>query len=303
MKIGVKYMKLDKKKILIAGVALLVFIGGLISGFAIGYEKYYYNSISDKSKNEKNNNSDIIDEWISKEQETQNTKDTKEENNNITSNCKDNNVSSKNAEATYEQIINDIKNVYTAYYGSDFSKGLNNIENDKLIFRAVVANYKSGQTVNEEKIKNYVNRYFGPEHKYNNATIYCDIDKQPLFKFENGQYSFFNENNIHGHDSGKFYEAHRSNYIDVISYNENDNLITIKIKVLYGETCLATCGLEIHYSSNPSNSDTVLTTKFENDYNITAEEYNGIKGSIPVTTLTFTKNSDGTYFLSNATVQ
>ena len=63
-------MKLDKKKILIAGVALLVFIGGLISGFAIGYEKYYYNSISDKSKNEKNNNSDIIDDWISKEQET-----------------------------------------------------------------------------------------------------------------------------------------------------------------------------------------------------------------------------------------
>ena len=39
-------MKLDKKKNLIAGVALLVFIGGLISGFAIGYEKYYYNWLS-----------------------------------------------------------------------------------------------------------------------------------------------------------------------------------------------------------------------------------------------------------------
>lgn len=296
-------MKIDKKKIIIAGATLLVFIGGLIIGFTIGYRSIYYKYIANESKNGNNYKSDVIEEWKSKEEETENKKEKEEDNKNTTTNCKENKSSSEQAKTTSEQIINDIKNIYAAYYGSDFYTGIENIVNDKLVYRAIVANYKNGEPISEEQIKNYVNRYFGPYRKYTTDTIYCDVDKQPLFKFENGQYTLYNENNIHGHDSGKYYEGHRSNYIDVISYTESDNLITIQIKVLYGETCLATCGPEIHYSSNPSIPDNILTTKSENDYKITSEEYNEIKGKLPITTLTFNKNSDGTYYLSNASVK
>lgn len=208
-------------------------------------------------------------------------------------------------------IVNDltanIKDVYSAYYSYDYVNGFKSISQDKVIYFAITANQSSyNQPVSFDNVKQYITKYFGENYNYTNHDIICNLDKEVLFKIDNTtkEYILNNSGNIHGHDGGNGYRVARNNYVKVLSSTYEEENIVIKAKILYGTSCLGTCGPNNMYFANPNDSQPILGgNSIDYEYVVTEEDYERVKSTLDTTTFTFSKNSNGSYYLSNVEVK
>ena len=203
-----------------------------------------------------------------------------------------------------KQLVDSIENVYSVDYYEYFKNGIEKIDNDTLIKNAIYANSKSNESledvnVTEEQVKEYVQKYFGENYKYENKDIICPLDKNPLFVYKDGTYTFAKDA-THGHGGGSISQRDTKVYVESVEYAGKD--IEVKARIAYSGKCGDTCGpLNAYYSY----SREVVFGDPKNDYatTFTNKDLEEVKDKLETTTFTFSANKDGSYYLSNVTVK
>ena len=220
---------------------------------------------------------------------------------------KDNKSSIAVSSSIVNELAANIKDVYAYYYSSDYVNGFRTINEEKVLYYAITSKIRNTtETATANDIARYITKYFGENYNYTNHSILCALDKQTLFQFDNttNTYSFYNEGNIHGHDGGNGYKIARNNYVKVLSSKYDGDNIVLETKILYGTNCTATCGPNMMYYVNPNDSQPILKGESINEeYIVTEADYQRIKDKLDTTTFIFSKNSDGTYYLSDVKIR
>lgn len=208
----------------------------------------------------------------------------------------------KISKAEYEQILYDIDEVYIRNYALDFKNNIKNISSEKLIEKAIMNESRTNRqdSYSKDVVRKYVNRYFGKEYKYEDKSVYCDLDKKELYKYNDGKYTF---QDVHGHDAVN-HENFVGNYLNIIKYERVNNKIIVETKILYGADCRATCGPTTKFKINPEDENYALEASDfgNNNFAVSLSDYKRIESNIPITTFTFIENDDGTYYLDNVEI-
>ena len=265
-------MKNILKKVLVTIVFIVFFIGGSIGGFYLGSGRLPWEKKEVKVEKEKSKKEEVKEEELNIED--------------------------------YKDLLKNIEEVYSYYYSHDYIKGMKYISKDKILFYAIMNSraYDADTPITKEKVQEYVTKYFGENYEMEYKDYICPIDKQPLYKFEDNKYVFFNEGNVHGHGGG-FYEITRNNYVKVLKATKLNDIIAISTHILYGTNCSDVCGPNTQYSITPGGEKVLGNDNYDVDYQINEEDYKGLKDQIPTTTFLFNKNSDGSYYLENVVIE
>ena len=202
-------------------------------------------------------------------------------------------------------LVENIKEVYSTYYSSDYINNLKSIDPDKVLYLAIISNQRMyDEPVSFEDVKKYITKYFGDNYNYTDHDIICKVDNKVLYKADTSinQYTF---SGMHGHDSGNGYVFSRNNYVKVLSSQYDGNNIVINTKILYGLRCGGgTCAPVNSYYKDPNDTQLLLGNySLDQNYVVTESDYESVKDKLDTTVFTFSRNSDGSYYLSDVKVK
>ena len=201
-------------------------------------------------------------------------------------------------------LVENIKDVYAAEYSTDYLNGLRTVPTEKVILKAIIDKTKYGSnTVTSEDVKNYITKYFGENYNYTDHSIQCPLDGQLTYIFDNTTKTY-SYNTNHGGHGGTGYTISRDNYVKVLSSKYDGENIVLETKILYGTSCSDVCGPNTMYYANPNDTQPLLgNSSLSEAYVVTESDYESVKDKLDTTVFTFSRNSDGSYYLSDVKVK
>ena len=157
-----------------------------------------------------------------------------------------------------------------------------------------IDDYMNGFT--KETLEQVISKYFKDDISLVYGDINCSLGDGVFFKYnsETGKYTF---TGTHGHGGG----AVPRGKIFVEDMTKEDDVITVKSKIVYGEQAGDTFGPIINYYTVPKYDDQNDSNKVYNLNNpeatnykkeITEEEFNTIKDKVPYTIFKFKISED-----------
>lgn len=152
-----------------------------------------------------------------------------------------------------------------------------------------------GKNMMESDIEKILQTYFGTNHPYIHEDIDCFAGDGVLYKYNSAKREYiFQNTHSHGGPGSYFLEVF---YIDG---TVEENKYTVNVNIVYGDYCGGVCGPSLSYYKNQKDSinrENPILGPYEESHDITNEEYDTIKSSLPVTTFTFEKDEKNNYGL------
>ncbi|MBR1936445.1 MAG: hypothetical protein IJ842_01995 [Bacilli bacterium] len=152
-------------------------------------------------------------------------------------------------------------------------------------------------------LKKQISSLFGSDYNYIDEDIQCFAGDGALFTYDSDGKVYSRVMDGHGHGGEGGYAFKR--YFDSATLNEEKGILTIKVKNLFGayygdiggpvENFYATA--EDVFKKGLYETDEIRDG--ENEYDIAFEKF---KDLVPITTFTFSKNSDGNYGLRSVSI-
>lgn len=252
-------------------------------------------------------------------------KDSKENNesNEVTKEENNNKTSRSLTVAEKEELITMIEKGYNIYLSGYFSEidseNVQKITNKELLtigyyllylendFSLLDAN-GNYNSFKGSQLKDVLIKYFGTNKSIILEDIICDADNEILYKYDKNSdtYTFNNTNNIHAHGGSE--KISSSKILITEDKIENENEITIKAKVLYGNYCGSTCAPDnAYYSSyrDSKNHQVPVIGDYNSDSEIelTDSLIKENQNKIPTTTYKLIKDNNGNYELKSVTIE
>lgn len=168
-------------------------------------------------------------------------------------------------------------------------------EKDLMYFGLDVSFANDGATV--EEVENRIKAYFGDDVKITHKDFACPACGNPLYKYDeaNGKYTIVRDNHGHGGSLKAYFPDIDVKYLEG---NLKDGIYTVKVKVLYSNTCGDTCGgvFEYYKSYKDAISHTNAIATVTNDY-VSEQEKESFRANAVVSAYKFKKNSSGNLVL------
>lgn len=223
-----------------------------------------------------------------------------EEKNNEDNN--ENNENNKNIRDLTQVEIDILKNQIektSQYFAQYFPiNSIDNISNQDLLQNMYIISESSYPSFSATQIDETTKKYFGNNKKIIHEDILCQYkEHEALYLYDVNTHSYNYNINHAGHGGTAFIS--RTKAFEVKGIIENENIVTVTAKILYGNYCSDTCiGGYSYYASIPNESALLLFQSTEpEEFIITDEKYNEVANQVPITTFTFEKDSEGNYGL------
>ena len=179
-----------------------------------------------------------------------------------------------------------------------------NLTNQDVLFLASMRIKRNEDgTFYGKDISAYVESLFGKDYHYQLEDINCHVNDGVLYQYnaEKDEYSFTGK---HGHD-GPGAAILQIFYLD---QEATKDTITLNTQILYTGYCGGTCGPQTRaYKSYPFDDSNKVTDISEEEILDNGRDYspvyNRIKDQLPITKFVFKKQSDGSYGLSEITIE
>lgn len=204
-------------------------------------------------------------------------------------------------EAEKELLENQISD-YTTYFAGYYPiTNISSLDNQDVLYFAMMKSGKIGEDIMESDLEKILDQYFGKNHPFKHSDIMCPIDDEPLYIYDSARREYYFED-THPHGGSGVYRG--------ITYETEgekiDNKYIVRTKILYNDYCSGMCPPRINYyitKDDSKNSENPILGTYDEDHEITEEEYNSIKDSIPITTYTFIKDENNNYGLKQVNIK
>lgn len=248
---------------------------GVIAVLALLLAASLVENVINLEKNDKNNKNEVVD------------KENKEENK----------VEERELNADEANLLVDKIETYNHSFGSYFPiDDMSKIsENDIMYFGLDVSFANEGLTT--EEVDNRIKTYFDDGVKVTHKDFMCPACKNILYRYDeaNKKYTIVRENHGHGGSLKGYLPDIDVKYVEG---NLKDDIYTVKVKVLYSNSCGDTCGgVYAYYKTyKDAMSNTNAIANVTNDY-VSEQEKETFRANALVSTYKFKKNSAGNLVL------
>ena len=199
-----------------------------------------------------------------------------------------------------EKILLNQITAYTTYLADSYPITENKpLENQEALYFAYQNLENKDIQFSENDLEKVLEKYFGKNHPYIHENINCFVGDGPLYEYDSTQKIYIYQD-IHGHGGKPCYQP--SVYL-VDGKVTSNKKYKIKTHILYangtGDTLAPS---ERYYTSIHKDYDDYVLGPYDQEHQVTEEEYQSIKDQIPITTFTFEKDEDNNYGLKSVTI-
>ncbi len=174
---------------------------------------------------------------------------------------------------------------------------------DVLLFASQRVKSTNGKFFGKD-VSDYIESLFGKDFHYQLEDINCFVKNDGIlyqYNAETDEYSFTGR---HGHDGIGIANLH----IFYLDQEATKDTITLNTQILYTGYCGGTCGPQTNaYKAYPFDDSNKVTDISEEEILDNGRDYspvyNRIKDQLPITKFVFKKQSDGSYGLSEITIE
>ena len=223
-------MEKNDNKVLYIIIGILLLIIGVGAGYIIGSNK---DRVKDNEKVLKTNEN--IEEKKNEKQKESNL--TENDDDNLEKNDNDDNIEKKeqnneneNKKSVDSQINYFIWNIYSKYTDV-LANDLTNKEKLELAYFNIYDSY-NGKDIPKENMKEEIERLFGKDTTYKDEDIYT-MDLKELVASYDKESGYYKQ--VGGIGRGSCFDVNR--YDEIISKNNNGNIITVETAVVYTRGC------------------------------------------------------------------
>lgn len=199
-----------------------------------------------------------------------------------------------------QSILTEQIKEYSTYLAMDYPVAdIRAISNQSALQFALYELNVSGNDFMESDLEKQLKKYFGNNHPFIHEDIECYLDHEPLYTYDSAtrEYTF---QDIHGHGGSGYYRP----TVFFVDGTAKDNTYTVEVNIIYADYCSGLCGPMMTYykTSGDSINSTNEILSFDEEHQVTEEEYQMVKDTLDITTFTFEKDKENNYGLKTVDI-
>ena len=213
-------------------------------------------------------------------------------------------------DADVSSIISQL-DVYNSYFSGNYPiNNVSELSNQSILEFASRNVTMTNSSFTSSDVDKVVKKYFGNDFKYTNEDINCFVGDGVLYRYDSatGKYAFATDVN-HGHGGGGSYRT--KTYFQDGTYDKNNDIYTLNVKVLYGPNAGDTYGPVDSFYSNAKDAMEYKNELYKinvddisgDDSGYYDEAYKNVKDKLPITTYTLKKDGSGNYGLVSIVIK